>query len=79
MKLESSNTKPNKDSIKKGHYRPKSFMNIDTKTLNKVLVNRIQQCVKKILYTMTKWDLFPGCKDGSIFKSNVVHCINNLE
>ena len=54
-------------------------MNIDTKTLNKVLVNRIQQCVKKILYTMTKWDLFQGCKDGSIFKSNVVHCINNLE
>ena len=41
--------KPDKDPTKQGEFRPISLMNTDAKILNKILANRIQQYIKKII------------------------------
>ena len=51
--------KPDKDITKKENYRPISLMNIDTKILNKILTNQIDNTLKGS-YTLTKWDLSQG-------------------
>ena len=58
--------KPDKDTNRKENYRPVFLMNVDAKILNKKLTSQIRQYSKKS-FTGIEWDLFPGCKGGSIF------------
>ena len=72
--------KPDKDATKEENHLPITLMNINANILNKIVANRIQQNIKKMIQ-LDQVEFIPGIQGFfSRCKSiNVIHHINKLE